>query len=279
MEPLRGAAAVKWVEGWGPVVQGDKCYESTTEEPCQEQNHLRKDHRRRFADAKWYRDFVRHVELPNLAPRTRQSYLAWPRRLQAVTGRREITKLCDTDVLDFLIALRHERGLKESTRQPGRRRPGRVDSVAFSGSFTLPHRYRAVSRLPPAPGSSATIWGETGSLGANQDLARSTPAESRPAGWLSTAYSAAPTPPVLPRGATQHSALARRGGALPGRGAHRTPPRHVHLSSRSRCPRQFMVCRIVGEVGEGGSGTGGSRRRIGGWRRCDVGNVANRLKA
>jgi len=68
-----------------------------------------------FAEAKWYQDFVRHVELRDLAPSSRQAYLSWARRLQASVGRRNITKLREADMLDFLIALRHERGLKDSS--------------------------------------------------------------------------------------------------------------------------------------------------------------------
>ena len=68
-----------------------------------------------FLAVKWYQEYVRFVELRDLAPRTRVSYLAWPRRLQQSIGRRDITKLPEAEVLDFLIALRHERGLKDST--------------------------------------------------------------------------------------------------------------------------------------------------------------------
>lgn len=68
-----------------------------------------------FAEAKWYRDFVRHVELRDLAPSTRRSYLSWVRRLKESVGRRDIAKLREAEVLDFLIALRHEHGLRDST--------------------------------------------------------------------------------------------------------------------------------------------------------------------
>jgi len=64
---------------------------------------------------KWYQDFARFVELQALPPRTRLSYLAWVRQLHAAFPRRHITKLKESEVLDFLIALRHERGLKDST--------------------------------------------------------------------------------------------------------------------------------------------------------------------
>ena len=68
-----------------------------------------------LASSKWYQDFVRHVELRDIAPRTRESYLCWVRQLHAAHPRRKITALGEADVLDFLIALRHERGLKDST--------------------------------------------------------------------------------------------------------------------------------------------------------------------
>ena len=68
-----------------------------------------------FAGIKWYQDFVRHVELRDIAPSTREAYLAWPRKLQAKIGRRDITKLRESEVLDYLITLRHEHGLKDST--------------------------------------------------------------------------------------------------------------------------------------------------------------------
>jgi integrase/recombinase XerD len=64
---------------------------------------------------KWYQDFTRYVELQALAPRTRASYLAWVRRLHEALPRRHTTRLPESEVLDFLIALRHERGLKDST--------------------------------------------------------------------------------------------------------------------------------------------------------------------
>ena len=66
-----------------------------------------------FLSVRWYQDCVRFVELRDLAPRTRVSYLSWPRRLQQSIGRRDITRLPEAEVLDFLIALRHERGLKD----------------------------------------------------------------------------------------------------------------------------------------------------------------------
>jgi integrase len=68
-----------------------------------------------LASCKWYQDFVRFVELRNIAPRTRVSYLAWVRRLHEALPGRDITALSEGEVLDFLIALRHERGLKDST--------------------------------------------------------------------------------------------------------------------------------------------------------------------
>ena len=58
---------------------------------------------------------MRHVELRNIAPRTRVSYLAWVRRLHESIPGRDITTLTEGEVLDFLIALRHKQGLKDST--------------------------------------------------------------------------------------------------------------------------------------------------------------------
>lgn len=63
----------------------------------------------------WYQEFVRHVELRNISPRTRETYLAWLRRLHESMPGRDITTLAEGEVLDFLIALRHDRGLKDST--------------------------------------------------------------------------------------------------------------------------------------------------------------------
>ncbi len=63
----------------------------------------------------WYQEFVRFVELRDIAPRTRVSYLAWVRRLHEARPGRNITTLSEGEVLDFLIALRHERELKDST--------------------------------------------------------------------------------------------------------------------------------------------------------------------
>lgn len=58
---------------------------------------------------------MRHVQLREIAPRTRVSYLAWVRRLHEAMPARDITTLTEGEVLDFLIALRHERELKDST--------------------------------------------------------------------------------------------------------------------------------------------------------------------
>ena len=68
-----------------------------------------------LTDAKWYQEFVRHVELREFSPRTREAYLAWPRRLQGAHKRRDITKLRESEVIDFLISLRNEQGLKDAT--------------------------------------------------------------------------------------------------------------------------------------------------------------------
>ena len=75
----------------------------------------RKNNAAALASSEWYQQFVRFVELRDIAPRTRVSYLAWVRRLHEARPGRDITALTKGEVLDFLIALRHERGLKDST--------------------------------------------------------------------------------------------------------------------------------------------------------------------
>ena len=64
---------------------------------------------------KWYEDYVRFVELKDLAKRTRQTYLSWVRQLDRHYARKLPEKLKESEVLDFLIGLREERGLKDST--------------------------------------------------------------------------------------------------------------------------------------------------------------------
>ena len=75
----------------------------------------RKNNQAALASQEWYQEFVRFVELRNIAPRTRESYLAWVRRFHEAMPGRDLTTLAEGEVLDFLIALRHERGLKDST--------------------------------------------------------------------------------------------------------------------------------------------------------------------
>lgn len=67
------------------------------------------------ASAKWYQEFARFVELRDISPRTRETYLAWVGSLHKAMPGRDITRLTEGEVLDFLIALRHQRGLKDST--------------------------------------------------------------------------------------------------------------------------------------------------------------------
>lgn len=64
---------------------------------------------------KWYQDFVRFVELKDMSVRTRKTYLGWVRRIDRHCGRKQTPKLKESEVLDFLIALREEHGLKDST--------------------------------------------------------------------------------------------------------------------------------------------------------------------
>ncbi len=68
-----------------------------------------------LASLEWYQEFVRFVELRDIAPRTRETYLAWVRRLHEARPGRDITALTEGEALDFLVALRHERELKDST--------------------------------------------------------------------------------------------------------------------------------------------------------------------
>jgi integrase len=63
----------------------------------------------------WYQQFVRFVELRDIAPRTRVTYVSWLRRLHEALPGRDITALAEGEVFDFIIALRHVRGLKDST--------------------------------------------------------------------------------------------------------------------------------------------------------------------
>ena len=65
--------------------------------------------------SKWYEDYVRFVELKGLATRTRYNYLSWVRRVARHAAPRLPEKLSETEVLDFLIALRVKHGLKDST--------------------------------------------------------------------------------------------------------------------------------------------------------------------
>jgi integrase/recombinase XerD len=75
----------------------------------------RKNNNAALALAEWYQEFVRFVELRNIAPRTRESYLAWVRKLHQAMPKRDISTLTEGEVLDFIISLRHQRGLKDST--------------------------------------------------------------------------------------------------------------------------------------------------------------------
>jgi integrase len=78
-------------------------------------NSARKNTRSTIISLRWYQDFLRHVELRDMAPRTRECYLSWARQLHRGFPRRHVTKLRESEVLDFLISLRHERGLKDAT--------------------------------------------------------------------------------------------------------------------------------------------------------------------
>lgn len=58
---------------------------------------------------------MRFVELKDLSPRTRQTYLNWLRQLARHCDPRPPQDLGESEVLDFLISLRTARGLKDST--------------------------------------------------------------------------------------------------------------------------------------------------------------------
>lgn len=58
---------------------------------------------------------MRFVELKDLQPRTRKTYLNWLRQLTRHCDPRRPQDLRESEVLDFLISLRTERGLKDST--------------------------------------------------------------------------------------------------------------------------------------------------------------------
>jgi integrase len=75
----------------------------------------RKDDRATLASSEWYQQFVRFVELRDISPRTRETYLGWVCRLHESRAGRDITELSEGEVLDFLVALRHERELRDST--------------------------------------------------------------------------------------------------------------------------------------------------------------------
>ena len=81
---------------------------------------MKQKNNRKTADAHitsqtWYQDFVRFVELKDLATRSRKTYLNWLRQLARHSGPRPPQDLSESEVLDFLISLRTERGLADST--------------------------------------------------------------------------------------------------------------------------------------------------------------------
>jgi integrase len=63
----------------------------------------------------WYKEFTAFVELRNLQPRTRKTYLSWVRRLAKHYKRASVLRLGETKVRDFLLHHKVERGLKDST--------------------------------------------------------------------------------------------------------------------------------------------------------------------
>jgi integrase len=79
------------------------------------QKNNRKSTDARITSQPWYQDFVRFVELKDLQPRSRKTYLNWLRQLARHCEPAAPEDLRESEVLDFLIALRTERKLKDST--------------------------------------------------------------------------------------------------------------------------------------------------------------------
>jgi len=79
------------------------------------QNENRKSVDSRITSQKWYQDFERFVELKDLQPRSRKTYLNWLRQLARHCGPLLPENLEESEVLDFLISLRTVRELKDST--------------------------------------------------------------------------------------------------------------------------------------------------------------------
>jgi integrase len=63
----------------------------------------------------WYREFTTFVELRNLQPRTRKTYLSWVRRLAKHCGCKSIRRLGERKVLEFLVYLKADLELKDPT--------------------------------------------------------------------------------------------------------------------------------------------------------------------
>ena len=59
----------------------------------------RQNHNAALASLEWYQEFVRHVELREIAPRTRVSYLAWVSRLHTAKSGCDVTALTEGEVL------------------------------------------------------------------------------------------------------------------------------------------------------------------------------------
>ena len=98
--------ALRWCDTWSSFNGHEKKTNKTS---------ARKEHNSALTSRKWYQDFVRFVELRGNAPRTRQCYLSWVRRLHEAHPGRHTARLHESEVLDFLIAQREERDLEDST--------------------------------------------------------------------------------------------------------------------------------------------------------------------
>ena len=69
----------------------------------------------RITSEPWYKEFSAFVQLRDLQPRTRKAYLSWVRRLAEHYQCKSIRRLGETKVRDFLLHLKVERELKDST--------------------------------------------------------------------------------------------------------------------------------------------------------------------
>lgn len=84
-------------------------------ESAMNSKHEKKDDQLPVTQEKWYQDFHRCVQLQGLADRTCGSYMHWAKEVGKFAAPWDPTDLEEDQVLDFLISLRTERELKDST--------------------------------------------------------------------------------------------------------------------------------------------------------------------